>query len=94
MTTDTDTTRPQERFDVLKQRAQDHEITARDLKQVGAEQYSRDWWAIYFDEYGLHGAPDGDWTVVHAEDGVVVDAELTDIDLRSALNRMEHQDLL
>lgn len=61
----------------------------RDVGPEGPEM----WWAIYFDEYGLHGGP-GNWSVVWAEDGTRVDGELEDLSLSRALRRMKNRDLI
>lgn len=87
---------PEEKFDLLKRAAfvnGEEELTEDLLDQIGLRYDQQSLkgpvWGVYFDEYGVLGRlGEEEWTVVHAEDGDEVTADLCKLSLDSALRRM------
>jgi len=73
----------------------DKELSEQLLDRLGERhgdgEESPQWWAITFEKYALHGRLEDDtWSVVHADDGAEVTAELSNLPLESALRRMDY----
>lgn len=81
-----------EKYDRLREAARSEDGVTRELlNEIGSRHSERgtdEWWSVYFNDYALIGAPNEKWNIVHAEDGEEVTAELSGLDLRSALRRM------
>lgn len=84
---------PREKYDRLKDACYatgDAELTEELLRELGAQEFSHpeDGFAVWFEDYGVVGAPGESWGLVHAESGSEVTAEMWDLPLHRLLRRM------
>lgn len=65
------------------------ELTEEFLRSIGAEERaSRTAFIVWFEKYGVLGAPGERWSLISIEDGEEVTSELTDLPLGRLLRRM------